>query len=386
MQASSDRGASRRSIARAGRGSPTARARRQQRIASAALSLAALLGAPAAARAATYGVPTNLDAQGLPTATSVNPPGWFTIKGATAGAGQGDVVHQVRLFIEVTATTLDIRIFDPGNSLTRDEIVGGSNTMYELFSPSGASVCCSITISSEGGVMSGTTDNRLVRFTPAGAGFYQLDDPNSNNVHFSGLSRGLYEFRVSETSNDDTNAFGVDIRVSSTNAAHYNVYTIGQTPAQDSAMIIGRLTQGSNPAAITQPMVFHPYVSRGCTVQTSNFDADTQGPATLTDVLGAATGLTISAGTVHSENTATVEASPTTRAPARTWWTGGLRTSTRGPTTRPTPQGTPRTRSACTCPTPTRQSSATRTPRRRPSRSWPRAPVSSAARTRRPRG
>jgi hypothetical protein len=61
-----------------------------------------------------YGVPTNLDADGTTSGTSVNPPGWFNLDGLGNGFAGGDGVHQMRLMIEVTGTTLDVRSSTPG--------------------------------------------------------------------------------------------------------------------------------------------------------------------------------------------------------------------------------------------------------------------------------
>ena len=81
-----------------------------------------------------YGVPTNLAADGSAGNASVNPPGFFNLDGLGSGFDGGDGVHQLRLKIEVTGTTLDVRIFDPGSSGSRD--VGNAatvtNTRYTL--------------------------------------------------------------------------------------------------------------------------------------------------------------------------------------------------------------------------------------------------------------
>jgi hypothetical protein len=259
-----------------------------------------------------FGVPTNLDAAGAPTAASANPPGWFVMSGTASSNDDGDTVHQLRLFIEVTGTTLDIMVFDPGNSGARDLERGGSTTTtFQLRNPSGTVMSAVNNFGND----NATTNNRLVRFTPNNQGFYALNSASANNVSFSGLNPGLYEFRITMTGgDDDVNAFGVDIRVAKGDSTHYSAYTIGDSTNPDTAFICGTVNSGGVPYAnITQRMFFYPYVTRGCTLQTSNFDMDTgagnpgaNSVGEITDVLGSVRALTMSGGTVHSENTIVV--------------------------------------------------------------------------------
>ena len=85
-----------------------------------------------------YGVPTNLAADGSAGNGSANPPGFFNLDGSSNGFAGGDGVHQIRLKIEVTSTTLDVRIFDPGTSGARDlGTSNNTNTTYALLNPAG---------------------------------------------------------------------------------------------------------------------------------------------------------------------------------------------------------------------------------------------------------
>ncbi len=79
-----------------------------------------------------YGVPTNLAADGSAGNGSPNPPGFFNLDGLSNGFAGGDGVHQIRLMIEVTSTTLDVMIFDPGTSGARDLGDTNTNTTYTL--------------------------------------------------------------------------------------------------------------------------------------------------------------------------------------------------------------------------------------------------------------
>ena len=111
-------------------------------------SLLALLAGPV--WAGIFGVPTNLavdgricTAAGVPDPScvkaSTNPGSWFTIVSRDGGSAEGDIVHQIRFFIEVTGTTLDIKVFDPGISGARDQTAGGAPAFnYTLFNPAGA--------------------------------------------------------------------------------------------------------------------------------------------------------------------------------------------------------------------------------------------------------
>lgn len=293
-----------------------------------ATSLALLLAVSwaGAAAAGIFGVPTNLDATtGATTASSQNPPGWFILDGTDSGDADGDTTHILRLFIEVTGTELDVLVFDPGNSGARDlERSAGTTTTYQLYDPSGSLVSRVNNFNND----TSTTDNRLVRFTPSNRGFYALDSTNSRNISFSGLDPGVYEFRATMSSGTDVNAFGVDIRVSKTDPTPYNVYTIGKSSGPATAFGCGALNSGSSTpyANISQRMVFYPYVTRGCTLQTTNYDMDTgsgnpgaNSAGDVTDVLGAVTSLTMSGNQSHTENSIAVEPGTGTDLEARNY-------------------------------------------------------------------
>ena len=276
-----------------------------------------LLGVMAAgtAWAGTFGVPTNLNADGTTSATSVNPPGWFVLTGPTAANSVGDTVHQLRLFIEVedrgvvgTADeTLDIKVFDAGNSGARDGAgATASSTTYVLLRPNNGTALATVTIPDD---IAGTTENRLARFSSTGA--FTL--PTAGTM-FTGLSAGLYELRITMTAGNETNAFGVDIRDGL--GAAYNVYTVGSTNAPDTAFVAGSVTEGAAvPAAVVEPMIFYPYVTRGCSISTSNYDMDagttgTGASAAILDTYSVTTALAASSDQLHVENTVLVE--PTT--------------------------------------------------------------------------
>ena len=294
--------------------------------------LGALLAFAGPAHAGTFGVPNNLLADGQAciapnnpagcTFASTNPPGYFILDTTGTGAAAGDTVHQIRFFIEVTGTTLDIRVFDPDSNNDRD-YNGTVNTRYRLYNPAGGQIQTN-TIAGA----SAATNNRLTRFNCNGG----WENPNAGPNYFglagctngAAITPGRYEFRVTVNNDADAdqyNAFGIDVRDGSGNP--YNVYVeADSTGATDSSMVVGAFntTTGTGLANITPPMVFYPYVNRGCTIQTSNFDMDSAGPdaanpvqigsgayATLTDALGvAAPSLTMSGATVHSESTITV--------------------------------------------------------------------------------
>ena len=274
----------------------------------AGLGFSLLLGSGASA--GTFGVPTNIHADGrlctgvnTPagggcTAAAVNPPGWFILHGG--GLTNGDVPHQIRLFIEVTGTTLDVKIFDPGRNGARDVNDNGTTTTYALLDPGGTAVRPAISLGGD----NGTTDNRLARM-PTGAGGFVA----ANAGAFHTVTPGLYELRITTSGGPgDTqiNAFGVDIRDGS--GSPYNVYTIGRTPSEPSAFIGGRW--GSSSAApiadVSAPMPLFSYVDRGCSVIPSNFHAGNAGPATIVDALGQSTSLTLS-NTGAVEQALTVE-------------------------------------------------------------------------------
>ena len=296
------------------------------------LSLLLLAAAQVPTFAATFGVPTQIGTDGRVctganapagigcAAAAVDPPGYLILTGVDDVDAAGDTVHQMRLFIEVTGTTLDVRVFDPGRSGARDEELSANTTFtYALYNPAGGLVK-SIAIGADA---AGTTENRVARMSSAvaDAAFVALNAGTAFTV-----TPGLYELRVTASGagggadQDDRNSFGVDIR-SGTGAAagHYNVYTYGLDDdagqgsgagATDTSHVIGALETGGNGGDISEDMIFYPYVTRGCSLATSNFDMDTQAGAStsITDTRGTNTALTVSGSTVHSENTVTIHA------------------------------------------------------------------------------
>ncbi len=299
----------------------------------AALAGLLLVALPSTAAAGVFGVPRNLAADGqtctgagTPVAScpaaSVDPPGWIILTGTAAAPSAGDTVHQLRLFIEVTGTTLDVKVFDPGDSGSRDQPLGGaSETSFELFRPDGVSMGASYRVLSFG-ADNATTANRLARLSFGGA-FTAANAGNALGTGIPGanaaLAPGVYELRITRTGgDDDRNSLGVDIRDAA--GGHYNVYTIGldddtsggAPAAADSGLVIGALSRAdltAPTAAITQQMVFYPYVNRGCALQASNYDADGNGSAELNDARGdPALPLAISGPTAHAETVVAVEA------------------------------------------------------------------------------
>ena len=102
------------------------------------------------AEAATFGVPTQIGTDGQVctgdnapagigcAAAAVDPPGYLILTGVDDVDDAGDTVHQMRLFIEVTGTTLDVRVFDAGRSGSRDEELSTNTTFtYALYNPAG---------------------------------------------------------------------------------------------------------------------------------------------------------------------------------------------------------------------------------------------------------
>jgi len=262
--------------------------------------------------AGTFGVPTNLNADGTTSGTSVNPPGWFNL----GGTSDNTPTDQIRLFIEVTGTTLDIRVFDAGTSGARDTAAGvtDTNTTYQLLNPCTPFPSCNGTLVKQVasfGNDTATTQNTLTRFSAAGAGttgsFCGLQAGGCTS--FTGLTPGLYEFRITVDSaagaTTEINAFGVDVRDGSGNP--YNVFTIGRTASQVTTMAIGIVSGAAPISANGGPATFFPYGNRGCNLQTSNFDSDGDGPATATAPDGTATSLAISGNLVHAETTVQFE-------------------------------------------------------------------------------
>src|SRR5258708_7560840 len=273
------------------------------------------------AEAAVFGVPTiraadgqvctglNTPVAGCP-AAAVDPPGYFILTGTAAANNVGDAVHQLRLFIEVTGTagaaTLDIRVFDPGDSGSRDNNAT-SRTQFQLLAPCSPFPTCTgavlqtVTLVDE--LVAPITDNRLVRFSSTGAAVFAAANAGTT---FTGLNPGLYEFRVSMTNaGPSTKALGVEVRDGWANPL--NAFTIGDTSAPATSFTGGAQNLGAPVASITQPMTLFPYVHRGCSLETSNFDGDGVPSAALVDALGTASALTVSADNVHSENPVLVE-------------------------------------------------------------------------------
>jgi uncharacterized repeat protein (TIGR01451 family) len=289
-------------------------------------AVVSLFSAPA--RAAIFGVPTNLNADGTTSAASADPPGWLVLERQNSGSANGDVVKQIRFFIEVTGPTLDVRVFDAGLSGARD-LGNAVNTRYALHSPTGATLGGgTLTI----GADTATTEDRLARFacrqsnTPV---FQTIDATlNANNRiwgtatgNCAPLAAGVYVFEISIQSNAATegrNAFGVQFVDSA--GTPYNAYTIGNAdntispPAPtDTSLIVGAVN-GDRPVASTSgPVVFYPYVDRGCSVQASNFDLDANSPdgngssASMLDALGVTTGLAPSNDNDNATTTVVVE-------------------------------------------------------------------------------
>ncbi|HXY42394.1 MAG TPA: hypothetical protein VEQ10_22150, partial [Vicinamibacteria bacterium] len=319
--------------------------------------LTALVLAPAAvAHAGTFGVPGNLAPSGAActgvgapdagcTAASTNPPGYFILSTTGTAAAAGDTVHEIRFFVEVTGTTLDVRVFDADSNQTGNLDYGGNiTTTYLLLNPAGATVQ---TLNVAG--YQATLDNRLARFNCNGAWENLNVGPNyfgqAGCTNGAVITPGRYEFRVTITTANVNrfNAFGIDVRDGAGNP--YNVAIEADTNAPDSSMVIGALnsgTAGNTFANITPPMTFYPYVNGGCTLQTSNFDMDSAGVdastpvqngqgsyATLTDATGVtAPSLTMSGATVHSEDTITVAPTGATNLDVRDY---GMYTLANGP-------------------------------------------------------
>jgi hypothetical protein len=249
------------------------------------------------------GVPINLNANGSTSGTTTNPPGWLFITGPNAPNDYGDVLHQSRYFVEVTGTTMDVRIFDPGSSGARDYAGGGNNTTTTFSVFLGATLLATVTQGDD----NGTTEDRLVRLVPSGA-FFALNSTNASNVNFSTLTPGLYEIRVATTGGDEGNFFGLDVRVSSTNPTHYNVYNAGSSSGLVSSFPSGSFNTGTPPAAIVQPEIVFPYVVSGCGLFSSNFDGDGNGTASLFDSNGsAAVSIPMSGSAAHTEATLSIE-------------------------------------------------------------------------------
>jgi uncharacterized repeat protein (TIGR01451 family) len=296
----------------------------------AALVIVSLAGS---AEAAVFGVPTPLSTDGrvcigagnpagCPSGPSIDPPGYFILSGTGTASSQGDAVHQLRLFIEVTgpvgASTLDIRVFDAGDSGARDT-ASSSNTHYQLLDPCTPFPTCTGAVRRTvvlTGELAGVTEDRLARFSANPADAAVFTTANTGTL-FTGLNPGLYEFRVTmENAGTALNAFGVEVTDGAATPVAYNVFTIGLTDATlDTAFLGGARAAGvgTDPdASITPPMTFFPYVDHGCSIQTSNFDGDGTASASLLDALGNASALTVSANNARADNTITVHSTATT--------------------------------------------------------------------------
>jgi hypothetical protein len=116
------------------------------------------LGVAVPAHAARFGVPTNLDAAGQVTAASADPPGWFVLERIDSGSQNGDVVKQIRLFVEVTGPTLDVRVFDAGLSGARD-LGRPVQFRYRLRDPADNTIATA-TVTTD----TAATEDRLARF------------------------------------------------------------------------------------------------------------------------------------------------------------------------------------------------------------------------------
>jgi len=307
------------------------------------------LGLAAPAHAARIGVPTNLNAAGQActavgtpagcTAASADPPGWFVLERLDSGSANGDIVHQVRFFVEVTGTTLDVLVFDAGLSGARD--LGRTvDTRYRLLDPNGNVKGSGPGPGGSGAVVIGAdtaalTEDRLARFTCRqnnAPTFVTPDAAFGNNNRIWGtatgnnrctaLAPGLYIFEVTiqgstgDPTYEGRNAFGVEFRDSTGNP--YSAYTIGNADntiatvaATDTSMITGAVAGDRPTANVSGHTAFFPYVNRGCTIDTINFDLDADNAegngsvATLVDTLGAATDLARS----NSDNVATTTVS-----------------------------------------------------------------------------
>ena len=169
------------------------------------MAVVALAGVawPGPAGAATFGVPTRIGtdgqvciANGNPagigcTAAALDPPGYLILTGVDDTNDAGDTVHQMRFFIEVTGTTLDVRVFDAGRSTPLDDDQGAGETTftYQLFNAAGT-LLKSI---AQGADTAPPTSNRLARMsaTAADTAFVAL---NAGTVFTT--TPGLYELRI----------------------------------------------------------------------------------------------------------------------------------------------------------------------------------------------
>lgn len=232
------------------------------------------------ASAATFGVPTNLAANGSTTTASVNPPGFLEIFGTGAANGLGDVVHEHRWYIQVTGTQLDIRIFDPGASGARDfEGDDAVTTRFRLYDPNN-DVIGDESLGNDRTSGTHPTDNRLVRMS--GDVFVNLSSGSAYAV-----SPGLYMLRVTVNGGSEGNFYGIDVRAgTAATAAHYAVYALPDTGTPAGFLVGGNENAGSPAGAMTPPATAFVDVARGCAFGVNNFDGDATSSASITPVDG----------------------------------------------------------------------------------------------------
>lgn len=255
------------------------------------------------AAAGTFGVPTNLAANGSTQTSSVNPPGWLEIFGTGADNDLGDVVHEQRWYIQVTGTQLDIRIFDPGSSGARD-FVGNNDvtTRFRLYNPNN-NVIGDERIGDDVTTGNNITDNRLVRMS--GNVFVALTGGNAYTV-----TPGIYVLRVTTGGGNEGNFYGIDIRSgTAATAPHYTVYTEPRTIGNAAGMLAGGNTNAGTPAgAMTPPVTAFVNANRGCAFDVNNFDGDGTLNSSITPVDGSpGLGVTLSGNNVGVTQTATIE-------------------------------------------------------------------------------
>jgi uncharacterized repeat protein (TIGR01451 family) len=324
-----------------------------------AAGTALVIGLAAPAHAARFGVPTNLNAAGQVcaavgtpagcTAVSADPPGWFVLERLDSGSANGDVVHQIRFFVEVTGTTLDVRVFDAGPSSARD-LGRDVQIRYRLRNPNNNTIATATVTADDA-----ATQNRLARFAcQDGSNTAVFRTPDTafsatNRIFGTGtgrcapLSQGLYifEVRIQDSTGDPTyegrNAFGVEFLDSVGNP--YNAYTIGdadndidRVATTDTSMITGAVAGDRPTANVSGYTAFFPYVNRGCTVEASNFDLDADTAegngsiATLVDAFGAASDLARSNNDDIATTTVSVEPTGATNLDSNNYGMFTLRT------------------------------------------------------------
>ncbi len=275
-------------------------ARRAVRIVAALFCLFSFTLAARTASAAIFGVPNG----------ATDPNGWFLLDGTASLNADGDTVHRMFFKIEVTGTTLNIQVFDAGNSGARDLTAAprtATNTTYTLRDPSGT-VLATNTIGNDTGGGT-TTDNNLRCFSTTGV-FRAIGDARCPFT----VQPGLYEFQVTMGAGTEVNAFGLSI-------PNYQVYSSTDTSPnnpENGQIVDGALntSDGGTPPAlvanITQPTIMYPYVDRGCQLTTTNFDMDAVGggagagsSGTLLSRLSTSTTLTMSSSTVAVDDAIT---------------------------------------------------------------------------------